>query len=112
MKTVYYNPRCMKCRIAKQALNAKNITYNIYEYLEEGITIAKLKEILHKGLELKDMLRTNEPDYKEHIKGKDLSEDEILEIITKYPKILQRPIILSENNAVIARDTKTLDALS
>ena len=107
---VYFNPRCSKCRIAKDFLDGNNKEYDLYEYLEKGISVGDLKEILAKSdLKVNDIIRKNENEYKEYIKGKPLSENEILNLIAKHPKLLQRPIILNKNSAVVARDEESLE---
>jgi len=68
---VYFNPRCSKCRIAKDFLDANKKDYELYEYLDEGLNFESLKEILKKGnLEVKDIIRKNEEEYRSLIKGK------------------------------------------
>jgi arsenate reductase (glutaredoxin) len=107
---VYFNPRCSKCRIARSFLNDNNKEYDLYEYLEKGISVDDLKEILAKSdLKISDIIRKNEDEYKEYIRGKPLSEDEILNLIVKHPRLLQRPIILNKDSAIVARDEDSLD---
>lgn len=113
MKKIYYNPRCSKCRIASTTLDEKNVEYETYEYLSDGITEEDVKEILEKGnFKIDDILRVKEPEYIDHIKGRNLSDEEKIQILIQYPKILQRPIILSNDNAIIARDSETLNKIS
>jgi len=107
---VYFNPRCSKCRIAKDFLDKNKKEYNLYEYLEEGISIENLKEILEKGnLKVNDIIRKNEEEYKNFIRGKNLNDDEILKLIVEYPRLLQRPIILNDDSAIVARDEDSLE---
>lgn len=107
---VYFNPKCSKCRIAKDFLDKNKKDYEIFEYLNGDLTIKKLKDILRKGnLSVDDILRKNEDEYSHYIKSKNLSDEEILRIIVKHPKLLQRPIIINDKSAIIARDEKNLD---
>ena len=107
---VYFNPKCSKCRIAKNFLDTNEKDYELYEYLEKGLDFNSLKEILKKGnLKVDDIIRKNEDEYKNLIRGKDLSDDEVLKLIVKYPRLLQRPIILNKNSAIVARDEMALD---
>ncbi|MDP4039646.1 MAG: ArsC/Spx/MgsR family protein [Candidatus Pacearchaeota archaeon] len=106
---IYFNPQCSKCKIAKNHLEKNNCKFQIINYLEKPITKKDIKEILQKGsLTINDILRKNEPEYQEHIKSKNLSENQIIEMIIKHPRILQRPIIISKDKAIIARDEKSL----
>lgn len=109
---VYFNPKCSKCRIAKDFLDSENKDYELYEYLDRGLNFENLKEILKKGnLKVDDIIRKNEDEYRDLIKNKNLSEDEILKILVKNPRLLQRPIIVSFNSAVVARDEYSLNKL-
>jgi len=106
---VYFNPRCSKCRIARNFLDNEKKDYDLYEYLEKGLNVKSLKEILEKGnLKVENIIRKNEEEYKDLIKNKNLSEDEILEILVKNPILLQRPIVLNDNSAIVARDEESL----
>jgi len=106
---VYFNPRCSKCRIARDFLNNNKKDYDLYEYLEKGLSMKSLKEILEKGnLEIGDIIRKNEEEYKDLIKDKNLSEEEILNLIVKHPKLLQRPIVVDGNSAIVTRDEESL----
>ena len=109
---VFYNPRCSKCRIAVKYMDENNIDYSVHEYLEEGITKKYIKEILKKGnLNINQILRTGEVDYKANIRARDLSDEEKIDAVVKYPKILQRPIILSNKKAIVAREMKSLEKI-
>jgi arsenate reductase (glutaredoxin) len=80
--------------------------------MQERLSADELKELLHRaGLRPQDALRTNEAVYRQHVAGKNLSDDELLQIMTEYPEILQRPIVLRENKAVLARPVEKLTEL-
>jgi arsenate reductase (glutaredoxin) len=105
---LYHNPRCSKSRKAKQFLEEKNISFQTILYLEQPLTQKEIKELLSKGLKLRDLLREKEPEYKEHIKGNELTEKKIIELLIAHPKILQRPIIVTSTKAFVARDEESL----
>lgn len=110
--TVYHNPRCSKSRNALTFLEEKNETYEVVEYLKQTPTKEDLKSIL-KMLDMPafDLIRKNEADYKDNFKGKDLSEDEWIEAMIQYPKLIERPIVIKNGKAVVARPTENIDKL-
>lgn len=71
--------------------------------MEERLLANALKQLL-RGAELspQDALRTNEGAYRQHVAGKNLSDDELLQIMAEYPEPLQRPIVVREDKAVLA----------
>ncbi|GAB5416472.1 MAG: arsenate reductase (glutaredoxin) [Crocinitomicaceae bacterium] len=110
--TVYHNPRCSKSRLALQYLEEKGKTYSIVEYLKETPTAEELEHVLGKlGMSPEELLRKNEADFKENFKGKQLTRKEWIEAMRSYPKLIERPIVIKGNNAVVARPTERIDAL-
>ena len=102
---IFHNPRCSKSRKALEILNTKTKDFKIIKYLEDGIDIIELKSILSLNKIHKDeIIRTNETTYKE-IKSlkKDLSIDETINYIEKFPILLQRPIISKYENNIIVK---------
>lgn len=110
--TVYHNARCSKSRCALAYLDDKNIEYNVIEYLKEIPTKQELAKIIEK-LQIKpeDLLRKNEADYKSHFAGKTLSDDQWIEAMIQFPKLIERPIVVKNNRAVIARPTERIDEI-
>ena len=112
---IYHNPRCSKSRKVLEILNSKTKDLKIIKYLEDGIDIIELKSILNLNKISKDeIIRTNETSYKElKLSKKDLSKDEIINYIVKFPILLQRPLISKYQNnklvqAVIGRPPETV----
>lgn len=108
MLKVYFNPRCSKCRIAELFLLDNRIEHKNYLYLEEGLSKEEILELLSKGLELDEIIRKNEPEYKEI---KDLDDDKKIEALVKNPRLLQRPIIVSQNKAIVGRESQNLNKI-
>tara|TARA_B100001939_G_scaffold194060_1_gene166864 strand:+ start:1222 stop:1560 length:339 start_codon:yes stop_codon:yes gene_type:complete len=105
----YHNPRCRKSREGLVYLNENNIHPEIREYLKDLITKEELKSILKKlNIEAHDLLRKNETIYKTNIKGKDLNNEEIITEMVKNPKLIERPILVSEEKAIIGRPKENL----
>ena len=101
----YHNPQCSKSRKALEIIEKQNINTKVILYLNDKLTKSMLKQILNlSGLSVRDIIRSNEKEYKENnLDNLNLSLDKILEIIVKHPKLLQRPILVYNNNAIIAR---------
>ena len=101
---IYHNVRCRKSREALKIIESKSGKIEVIEYLKNPIQKKDLKDIL-KFLKISaiDLIRKNESIYKEEFRGKNFSNDEWVEIILKHPILMERPIIVKDNQAVIAR---------
>ena len=109
---VYHNPRCSKSRCAIGFLEDANKDFEVVEYLKETPSRQELQSILKKlGMKAVDLIRKGEADYKENFKGKDLSEDEWIDAMLKFPKLIERPIIVLGDKAVVARPTEKINEL-
>jgi len=101
---IYHNPRCSKSRQALGLLKEHSTDIEIVEYLKDIPSTTELKSLLVLlGISASDLLRKNEAEYKSYIKGKDLNEEELIEAMAKYPKLIERPIVTNGNQAVIGR---------
>ena len=107
-----HNPRCRKSRESVNYLADKNIDFEIIEYLKERVSENMMKSIL-KSLNMSaiELVRKNEKIWKENFKDKNLSEKELIEVLHKEPKLIERPIIENENLAVIGRPKENIDSL-
>ncbi len=109
---VYHNPRCSKSRTAVQYLQEKGVDFDIVEYLKTPLTKDELKELIEKlNIKPEELIRKNESIYKELFKGKNLSDDEWVEAMVKYPKLIERPIVVAKDKAVVARPTEKINDL-
>lgn len=107
--TVYHNPRCSKSRCALDLLNEKGLPFHIIEYLTATPTPSELKDVISKlGIQPEDLLRKNEDDFKQHFKGKQLTNDEWIEAMIQFPKLIERPIVINGNKAVVARPAERI----
>ena len=104
MYTIYHNPRCSKSRQTLELLKQHNIEPTVVLYLDEELTISKLKEIAtllnKKAIEF---TRTKEAAFKEANLTKESSDDEIFEAMIKFPKLIERPIVIKGKKAVLGR---------
>lgn len=100
---IYHNPRCQKSRAAKQILDEKGVKYRVVEYLKNPPSEEELRTLLRKlGLSARDVVRRNEKLYKE-LDLQNASEDELIRTIVQHPILLERPIIVRGERAVLAR---------
>ena len=101
----YHNPKCSKSRKALEIIENHNISTKVILYLKDKLTKSMLKEILDlSGLSVRDIIRSSEREYKENnLDNLNLTKNEILELILKYPKLLQRPVFIFNNRAIIGR---------
>jgi len=106
---LYHNPRCSKSRAALSILNEKNIEIEIKEYLKVVPSFEELKSLIGKlGIKPQDLIRKGEADYKENYKGKELSDTEWIEAMVKYPKLIERPILINGDKAIVGRPPESI----
>ena len=107
--TIYHNPRCKKSRDALQLLKKKSIKFKVINYLEELFDKQSLEKILDViGKKPSEALRKNEEIWKKQFSSKKIGEKEILKLMIQYPKLIERPIVISGNKGVIARPLENL----
>ncbi|MGR9073525.1 MAG: arsenate reductase (glutaredoxin) [Gammaproteobacteria bacterium] len=103
--TIYHNPRCSKSRQTLQLLLDRGIEPEIVEYLKTPPSVEELDEILTKlDMQPRDLMRKNEPEYKET--GMDDESLDRMALITGMvatPKLIERPIVLSNGKAAVGR---------
>ena len=111
MIAIYHNPLWSKSRKSVEILNQKNVQFKVIEYLKVGITKLELTQIAKKlDLRPKDFIRKNDKLFKENNYMPLLEDDnKTFDLIVKYPKILERPIVVDKNKAIIARPPELLD---
>lgn len=101
---VLHNPRCSKSRCAIDFLRSKDKSFEVIEYLDKPLSKEDIRVILRKlNIPVEQWVRKNEEDYKTHFKGKTLSEDEWIDAMLKFPKLIERPVVIVGDKAVIAR---------
>ena len=101
--TILHNPRCTKSRNALKLLEQKSCNFDVLEYLETPLNQTEIKDLLKKAdFEIKDLIRTKEA--KENGVDPKASEAELIKALAKYPKIMQRPVVIKAKKATIARD--------
>lgn len=109
MITIYHNPRCSKSRAAVALLEEKGLTFNTHLYLEKPMP----KNVLLTALDtLGDiMVRQGEADYKEHIKGQNLQGEELANIMLKFPKTIERPLVVNGSKMALGRPIENIEEI-
>ena len=109
---IYHNPRCRKSREGVQYLTDRGVEFEIIEYLKDKLSKETIQILLNKlNITALDLIRKNEKIWKENFKDKNLSEKELIEVLYKEPKLIERPIIEGEFKAVIGRPKENIDKL-
>ena len=110
--TIYHNPRCSKSRQGLQILEEYKVAFEIIKYLDTPPTKSELTEIIDKlNIAPIDLVRKGEVIWKEKFKGKTLTDPEIIQAMISYPKLIERPIVISNNRAVIGRPPSHIKSL-
>ena len=101
---IYHNPRCSKSRETLNLIKERTHKIEIIEYLKYNLRVIELEEIIGKlGVNAIDLVRKKEDIWIENYKGKDLTEKEMVEAMVKHPKIMERPIVVNGEKAIIGR---------
>ena len=109
---IWHNPKCSKSRAAMELLENKNIDANVVKYLEQNPTKEQIKDVLKKlRISAKELLRTSEDIYKELNLNQIDDEETLIDFMVKNPILIERPIIIKGDKAVIARPIENLSEL-
>ena len=112
MIKIYHNPRCKKSREGLEILEQSGKKFEVIKYLENVPTIKELKDVIAcLGIEPIHLVRKNEAIWKEKFKGRSLSENEVIEAMITFPKLIERPIVVKDSRAVIARPAAKINTL-
>lgn len=112
MIKIYHNPRCRKSREGLEVLEQSGQDFEVIKYLDKVPTEDELNEIIgYLGISPIELVRKNEAIWKEHYKGKELSNAEIIAAMAKHPKLIERPIVINGKKAVIGRPAEKINTL-
>lgn len=110
MIKIYHNPRCTKSRQGVAFLEEKGVEFKVIKYLEDAFTFETLSQVIDElGMEPLALIRKNEAIWKSDFKGKELSDKEIIQAMVNFPKLIERPIIVNNGKAVVARPTEKIE---
>ena len=110
---IYQKPTCSKCREAIGVLKERGVDFEAINYYETPLSAEQLRELIEQmGIPARDLLRKGEQVYRDLQLGRsELSDDELIELMVKHPDLIQRPIVVRGNKAVLARPAANLDEL-
>ncbi len=109
---IYHNPRCRKSRETLTLIKEAGIEHTIVEYLKEVPSKEELNQLLAKlNMKPEELLRKGEKVFKENFKGKQFADEEWIQIMIENPKLIERPIVVKGNKAIIGRPPETVKEL-
>jgi len=112
MIKIYHNSRCSKSREGLKILEESGKDFLIVKYLDIPMKKKDIQEVLQLlNISAEELVRKNEKVWKENYKGKALSEDEIIEAMQEHPKLIERPIVVNGDKAVIGRPPEKIKDL-
>lgn len=113
MIKIYHNNRCSKSRCGVELLENSGKEFEIVKYLDTPPNLEELQHIIDLlGISPIELVRKNEAIWKENFKGKTLSDSDVISVMVENPKLIERPIVINGNKAVIGRPTeKILDII-
>ena len=109
---IYHNPRCAKSREGLKYLEERGYETEVVNYMQAGISVGELRAIMKRThLSVNELIRKQEPLYREQYKDKQLSDDEWLAVLSENPRLLQRPIVINGNRGVLAQPPHEIDRI-
>ena len=112
MITIYHNSRCSKSRDGVCFLENTKEPFHVVNYLENSLTKSDLKELLKKlKITPIELVRKKETLWINTYKDKNLSDEDIIQAMVDNPKLIERPIVVKGDKAVIARPTEKIDEI-
>lgn len=108
--TIYHNPRCSKSRQTLALLEEKGVTPKVILYLDTPPSEAELTDVLAKlGMAPRELIRKGEAEYKDNnLQDQSLSDADLLAAMARFPKLIERPIVIKGNNAKIGRPPESV----
>ena len=110
--TIFHNPKCTKSRGTLALLQERGVELRVVEYLKTPPTAAELKSIVAKlGITAEQLVRKGEDVYKANYVGKTLTDAQWIDAMVKHPILIERPIVVSGDRAVIGRPPENVEPL-
>lgn len=108
--TIYHNPRCSKSRQTLELIRSKGVEPEIVFYLEDVPSADDMADALRMlGMNPMDIIKKNEAEFKEHFSRADeLTDEQLIELMRLYPKVIERPIVVNRGKAVIGRSPENV----
>ncbi|RSK38760.1 arsenate reductase (glutaredoxin) [Mangrovimonas spongiae] len=112
MITIYHNPRCSKSRQGLSILENSGKEFQVVKYLNDVPTAEELTQIIKKlGIAPIDLIRKNEAIWKSEYKGKELSDDALIKAMVTNPKLIERPIVINGDKAIVGRPPENIKTI-
>lgn len=112
MITIYHNPRCSKSREGLCEIESFNKPFILRKYMDEPFSKEELKDVIKKlGIRPIELVRVKEKIWIDDYKGKELSDEAIIDAMLNHPKLIERPIVINDNKAVIARPLEMINKI-
>ena len=109
---IYHNPRCRKSRETLKLIEESGNKVEIINYIENTPSEDELKAIINKlNIPVENLIRKGESIFKENFKGKKFSENEWIQVMVKNPKLIERPIVVHGNKAILGRPPQNVKEL-
>jgi len=109
MIKIFHNPRCKKSREGLEILEKSGKEFKVINYLEDVPSKLELSKIVAKlNIHAEELVRKNEAIWKENFKGKEFSNEQLIEIMIANPKLIERPIVINGQKALIGRPPKNI----
>ena len=109
MIKIYHNPRCRKSREGLQILQESGQEFEIIDYLKKGVYFDELKSIIDLlAITPIELIRKNEAIWKDHYKGKILNDTAVISSMIEHPKLIERPIVINKERAIIGRPPENI----
>lgn len=112
MITIYHNPRCSKSREGLCEIESLNQEFIVRKYLEQPFTKEELTQVIKMlGIKPLELVRTKEKIWIDEYKNKNLTDAQIIEALLTHPKLIERPIVVKNGKAVIARPLEMINKI-
>jgi arsenate reductase (glutaredoxin) len=108
--TVYQKPTCSKCRETMGILKDRGVEFEAINYYETPVTREELQGLLDKlGLSPRQLLRKGEEVFRAlHLNESQISDEGLIDLMVQYPDLMQRPIVVRGDKAVLARPAENV----
>lgn len=112
MIKILHNPRCSKSREGLQILKDSKVDFEIIDYLNNQLSKSELKNIIQLlGMKPIDLVRKNEGIWRDNFKGKDLTDDAVLQAMVDFPNLIERPIVINNLKAIVGRPPENIKSI-
>tara|TARA_R110000751_G_scaffold38042_2_gene91618 strand:+ start:3377 stop:3721 length:345 start_codon:yes stop_codon:yes gene_type:complete len=112
MLKIYHNPRCSKSRQGLALLEESGKEFDVVKYLDNTPSYLELAALIGKlGIKPIELVRKGETIWKEKYKNENFSDKELIELMVQNPKLIERPIVVLDNEAVIGRPPENIKKL-